>query len=393
MSSNISEQQRPEYSTMAIDTHKYLFDPAEHQVEIGGRGALFEVKSKDSGESVAIKLFDLTFGEGFSGQKYIPAQASPESNATLEQNPHADIPFYTWPGREIPLIRLSSQEESKWYILHLIRVEATILFHLKHPNIVEAHNYEEIVIDTPAGRKLVPVLEMEYIKGETLDHEDFTSKPLRERLLTYGEMANTIDYLHVSDETTNKQQVIHKDIKPQSFMIDYEGNIKLIDFGFSVIKNTILTKEIPHPDTRSFGLNADSEEMTGTLSYVNSHLVSGELSDIPLRDKWAYTVMLFEEIFGRHPFLEEADLDLSEPFNHLTILMYNTDPDRIKIKLDALKSEETPDLSYTQKEKLEDLFIKLLAPSTRLEYQLDDDEYTCQKIHRNIMRIIYPDNN
>jgi serine/threonine protein kinase len=41
-------------------------------------------------------------------------------------------------------------------------------------------------------------------------------------------MINAVDYLH-------SLNILHCDIKPENFLIDNEGNIKLIDFGFSVI--------------------------------------------------------------------------------------------------------------------------------------------------------------
>lgn len=36
-------------------------------------------------------------------------------------------------------------------------------------------------------------------------------------------------------ETLARYNVIYRDIKPENMMIDKEGNIKLIDFGFSKV--------------------------------------------------------------------------------------------------------------------------------------------------------------
>jgi serine/threonine protein kinase len=36
-------------------------------------------------------------------------------------------------------------------------------------------------------------------------------------------------------ETLQRYNVIYRDIKPENMMIDREGNIKMIDFGFSKV--------------------------------------------------------------------------------------------------------------------------------------------------------------
>lgn len=75
---------------------------------------------------------------------------------------------------------------------------------------------------------------MEYISEETLfdyiakhqDHLDETTAQV-----IFSQLCDALTYLH-------RNNVCHRDIKLQNIMIDENLNIKLIDFGHSVIQGS-----------------------------------------------------------------------------------------------------------------------------------------------------------
>lgn len=104
--------------------------------------------------------------------------------------------------------------------------EIKILFTLSHPNIVRIYNYY-LYPDAKLG-----YLQMEYIEGTTIDK--YVSYPWEKSWEDiFIETVSAFRYL----ESNN---ILHRDIRPANIMIDNNGNVKIIDFGFS----KILTEDI-----------------------------------------------------------------------------------------------------------------------------------------------------
>jgi serine/threonine-protein kinase len=98
--------------------------------------------------------------------------------------------------------------------------EAKNMFKMSHPNIIK-------VIDLIEEGDNVAMV-MEYIEGETLkDYIDRRGKLSDEEIKNlFSQMLNAVGYVH-------KQKLVHRDIKPSNFMINLEGQIKLMDFGIA----------------------------------------------------------------------------------------------------------------------------------------------------------------
>lgn len=101
--------------------------------------------------------------------------------------------------------------------------EANILKKLKHPYLPRIYDF----IETEDGVYTI----MDFIHGENLDeavkrHGKYSQKQVRKWAEQLGE---ALDYLH-----SQKQPIIHSDIKPANIMLTEEGNICLIDFNISL---------------------------------------------------------------------------------------------------------------------------------------------------------------
>jgi uncharacterized protein (TIGR02145 family) len=161
--------------------------------------------------------------------------------------------------------------------------EARNMFRMSHPNIVKVTD----LIDQDD----VVAFAMEHIEGETLrEHIDGKGKLTNAEITAlFKQMLQALAYVH-------KQQLIHRDIKPSNFMLDKEGNIKLMDFG--IAKNT----------------DASSAEYTqtgtgvimGTPMYMSPEQVKATKEVGFTSDIYSMGVLLWQMVTGTKPFDSEA---------------------------------------------------------------------------------------
>lgn len=108
--------------------------------------------------------------------------------------------------------------------------EIKILFNISHPNIVRIFNYYLY----PALK--TGFLQMEYVEGITIDK--FQPDPWDEKNweTAFNQVIEAFDYLE-------KNQILHRDIRPANIMLDKNFNVKIIDFGFGKQTNQNAPKE------------------------------------------------------------------------------------------------------------------------------------------------------
>lgn len=97
--------------------------------------------------------------------------------------------------------------------------EIKILFNISHPNIVRIYNYYLY----PASK--TGYLQMEYIEGTSIDK--FEPYPWDDKSWEdiFSEVISAFEYLE-------QNHILHRDIRPANILIDKNGNVKIIDFGF-----------------------------------------------------------------------------------------------------------------------------------------------------------------
>lgn len=119
-------------------------------------------------------------------------------------------------------IKKYSPKNLKFLDQHYIRFvdEIKILFKLAHPNIVRVYNYYLYPISKTG------YLQMEYVDGVTIDKYDIGW------LLGWNEIfINTIKAFEYLEEN----KILHRDIRPANILIDKNGEVKIIDFGFGKV--------------------------------------------------------------------------------------------------------------------------------------------------------------
>jgi MAP/microtubule affinity-regulating kinase len=159
-----------------------------------------------------------------------------------------------------------------------IRREINLLSALYHSRIVSLKE----TLETPADIILV----MEYVPGADLferivGHADQRYGEAEARSL-FEQLVSAIEYCHA-------HRVVHRDLKPENVMVDDEGRVKLIDFGFA---------NMYHP--RGF-----LETNCGSPLYAAPEIVQGVRYVGPEVDVWSLGVILFAMVTGTLPFEDE----------------------------------------------------------------------------------------
>lgn len=153
----------------------------------------------------------------------------------------------------------------------LLRNEARIAMQLSHKHIVRLHNLQEY----DGGFYMV----MEYIDGCTFRDilKAHGKLPLTTIMQVVSICAGAIGYAH-------RQNVLHRDIKPDNLMLTRDGVLKIIDFGLACLSH-------PAPN---------SQMISGTPMYVSPEEIRGDALD-QRSDIFSFAVTLHELLTGRMP--------------------------------------------------------------------------------------------
>lgn len=173
--------------------------------------------------------------------------------------------------------------------------EARLISRLKHPHITPLHDYWRdeygayIVMEFYAGGNL----------RKQLKHAPFT---IEETLRAIEACADALDYMHRND-------VIHRDIKPDNIFFDKQGNAYLGDLGIAK----------PLDDVE--GALTGAGDVLGTPNYSSPEQMKGDTIS-PQSDVFSLGVTLYEMLARAHPFPNispaiAALRMLSEPIPHI----------------------------------------------------------------------------
>jgi serine/threonine protein kinase len=136
-----------------------------------------------------------------------------------------------------------------------------------------------------------PYIAMEHIHGLTLrrlmfgatDEDDRLPLPIA--LHAVGEILEGLDYAHRHrDPVTGAEvPVVHRDVSPHNVMVNYEGEVKLIDFGLA-------TSELNKEET-------NSDVVLGKVAYMSPEQARGEHVD-RRTDQYAAAIIATELLTG-----------------------------------------------------------------------------------------------
>nr|QSH71625.1 CBL-interacting protein kinase [Hedychium coronarium] len=164
-------------------------------------------------------------------------------------------------------------------MVHQIKKEISIMKIVRHPNIVKLH---EVLA---SSTKIYIILELA-AGGELFDkivHQRRLSENESRRY--FQQLIDAVDYCH-------SKGVYHRDLKPENLLLDYQGNLKVSDFGLSALPQ------------KGVGLLRTT---CGTPNYVAPEVLGQQGYDGSAADIWSCGVILFVLMAGYLPF-NEVDL-------------------------------------------------------------------------------------
>ena len=197
------------------------------------------------------------------------------------------------------------------------RREAQVLASLNHPNIGSIYGLEEW--------NNLRVLVLELVEGPTLaDRITGGAIPLEEALAIARQIAEAMAYAH-------EKGVTHRDLKPANIKITPEGNVKVLDFGLAKVLRRTQKLDSDPSHSPTYGQPTTHEGMIlGTAAYMSPEQAKGKPVD-KRADIWAFGVVLYELLTGRHLFQRETVSDTLA-----AVLKEEPDWNRIPVKVRPL---------------------------------------------------------
>lgn len=160
--------------------------------------------------------------------------------------------------------------------------ESKIIAQLNHPNIIQ-------VIDQGTTEQGLPYFVMPYVKSIPLDailQRDDVS--LTRKLDILIQVCSALAYAH-------RNGIIHRDIKPANVLVDYDGHVRLVDFGIAGYFTA--NKSAENSDEKQ----PTEELVMGTGAYMAPEQRSGSSQTSHLSDIYSLGILMHEVIYGVQP--------------------------------------------------------------------------------------------
>ena len=154
--------------------------------------------------------------------------------------------------------------------------EAAAAGNLHHKNIVTVHDFGE--------HNGTPYMVMQLLEGENL--QDIIS---RSRPLTLLDKLNIMQEVAEGLHCAHQHGIVHRDVKPANIMILPDESVQIMDFGIARV-------------TASASRQTRTGFVIGTVLYMAPEQFLPNMEVDYRADIWAYGVIYYELLTGKHPF-------------------------------------------------------------------------------------------
>ncbi|KAI9364841.1 kinase-like domain-containing protein, partial [Zopfochytrium polystomum] len=176
-------------------------------------------------------------------------------------------------GRTVAMKSILKKNVKTAKQMNSVQREVRLMKLLQHEHIVQVYE----TLETPDNIYIV----MEHASGGELFDFIVTNGNTSEQTARhfFRQVVAAIDYCH-------KNSIIHRDLKPENLLLDDNGNIKIIDFGFG----------------NTFHRDRTLDTYCGSPFYAAPEMVKGTPYIGPEVDIWSLGVILYALLNGRLPF-------------------------------------------------------------------------------------------
>ncbi len=187
--------------------------------------------------------------------------------------------------REVAVKVLRPEYEADGDFVRRFAHEAIAASKMSHDNIVKMYD-----VGSDGGKKYIV---MELIDGETLKDIIVRQRRIPANLtVRYAlRILAALDHAHKND-------IIHRDIKPQNILVDRNGEIKVADFGIARLVN------------QGTGTISSTNTALGSVHYVSPEQAKGEPADAK-SDLYSVGVVIYEMLTGMVPFDGESAVSVA----------------------------------------------------------------------------------
>lgn len=194
--------------------------------------------------------------------------------------------------RTVALKVINPRLTRKPSIVDRFLLEVKAAARLSHPNIVAAHDAEQV------GSLLFLV--MEFVEGTSLDRVVQRHGPLP--------LAHACHYIRQAAlglQQAHERGMVHRDIKPQNLMLTKKGHVKILDFGLARLAREAMSDDLevlPDTEDGTTMLYTKAGQVLGTPDYMAPEQIANP-SEADIRsDIYGLGCTLYFLLTGRPPF-------------------------------------------------------------------------------------------